>query len=221
MLDGLDFGPTSNLAASEFAPALGFSLAASVVVYLLYTYTYSRSHVGAGVHRTFILGGPAITTLFVAIQFSLPLSLGLLGALSFVRFRTPVKDPAEIGFLLLLIASSIGAATYNYELVVVLFAISVAALLIQRGGGRLLPGRGRRDLMITVDAEDYGATEEPLLSFLQGELRGFSPESYAVSDNRVSLHVRFRRSSDGDAWGKFAARLNDAIAPAKAELYVG
>ena len=88
MVTAIDFGPTSGLAFGEFATALAFSLAASIVVYVFYHYTYGNQ-IGAGVNRTFLLGGPAITTLFIAIQFSLPLSLGLLGALSFVRFRTP------------------------------------------------------------------------------------------------------------------------------------
>ncbi len=105
----IDLGPTSELAFEEFWAAMAFSLGASVLTYLLYVLFYGDAQRGAGVHRTFLLGGPAITTLFIAIQFSLPLSLGVLGALSFVRFRTPIKDPAEIGFLLLLIASSIGA----------------------------------------------------------------------------------------------------------------
>lgn len=217
----LDFGPTSDLALSEFAAALLFSLASSVLVYVLYQVAYGERHIGAGVNRTFILGGPAITTLFIAIQFSLPLSLGLLGALSFVRFRTPVKDPAEIGFLLLLIASSICAATYNYELALALIGICVAALAVQGGAGRLLAGRGRRDMMITVNADDYGAVEERLLAFLRSELRGFSPESHALSEGRASLHVHFRRGPEGEAWGRFTSRLNDRIAPARAEVFVG
>src|SRR4030042_4925902 len=94
--------------------AMGVSLMASIVAYLMYQMFYGSRHIGAGVHRTFILGGPAITALFLGIQTSIPLGLGLLGALSFVRFRTPVKDPAELGFLLLLIASSIGAAPSNF-----------------------------------------------------------------------------------------------------------
>jgi len=217
----LDFGPTSDLAISEFATALLFSLAASIVVYVLYQVTYGERHIGAGVNRTFILGGPAITTLFVAIQFSLPLSLGLLGALSFVRFRTPVKDPAEIGFLLLLIASSICAATYNYELAIALFALVIIALAVQMGAGRFVPGRGRRDMMLTVITDDYGAVEERLLSFLKAELRGFSQESHSVAEGRASLHIRFRRAVEGDAWGRFSTRLNDQIAPARAEVFVG
>ena len=70
----------------EAIVAIGFSLAASLVAYLMYQLFYGSRHIGAGVHRTFIIGGPAITALFLGIQTSIPLSLGLLGALSFVRF---------------------------------------------------------------------------------------------------------------------------------------
>ena len=220
MLYGIDFGPSSDLAVSEFATALGFSLAAAVVTYVLYVVMYGDNHVGAGVHRTFILGGPAITTLFVAIQFSLPLSLGLLGALSFVRFRTPVKDPAEIGFLLLLIASSIGAATYNYELVLVLYGLTIGALALQRGVTQYLPGRGSRDLMMTIDTGDYAQIEGQLLQFLRSDLRGVSITSHSVTGELVSIHARFRKSAHGDAWGQFREALNSSIAPAKAEVFV-
>lgn len=220
MLYEIDFGPSSDLAFSDFATALAFSLAAAVVTYVLYVVTYGESHVGAGVHRTFILGGPAITTLFVAIQFSLPLSLGLLGALSFVRFRTPVKDPAEIGFLLLLIASSIGAATYNYELVLMLYGLTVGAMLIQKGITRWLPGHGNRDMMITIETTDYVNLEEDLLRFLNTDLKGFVMESHSLTAGQVSIHARFRRSAHGDAWGKFTEILNERISPSKAEVFV-
>src|SRR3972149_2772752 len=110
MFEGLTPISSSPLMLEEAFIHIGFSLVASIAVYLLYQFFYAARHIGAGVHRTFLIGGPAITLLFLAIQTSVPLSLGLLGALSFVRFRTPVKDPAEIGLLLLLIASSIGAA---------------------------------------------------------------------------------------------------------------
>ena len=96
---------------------MAFSVVFSLVVYFMYQLFYGSRHIGAGVHRMFLIGGPAITVLFLGIQTSIPLSLGLLGALSFVRFRTPVKDPAEIGFLLLLIASSIGASSGNFMLI--------------------------------------------------------------------------------------------------------
>ena len=218
------FGPVSEIQFSEFWLAMVVSLAASVAVWALYVIFYRDWDRGAGVHRTFLLAGPAITVLFVAIQFSLPLSLGLLGALSFVRFRTPVKDPAEIGFLLLLIASSIGAATYNYELVGLLFAIALFVLVAQRflSGSSLrtlLPAG--RDLIITMPAAEYAQHESALLSFLNANLQGMKHESSSQSAETSSLHVRFSRSSFDNRWGEFQTALGEVIAPARAELYVG
>ena len=114
----------------------------SLVVYFMYQLFYGSRHIGAGVHRMFLVGGPAITVLFLGIQTSIPLSLGLLGALSFVRFRTPVKDPAEIGFLLLLIASSIGAATGNFMVIALLFVAVFLVLGVQLARARPLRASG-------------------------------------------------------------------------------
>ncbi len=218
---GIDLGPTSDLQFGDFVGPLLFSLAASIVTYVIYGYFYGQTHIGAGVNRTFLLGGPAITALFVAIQFSLPLSLGLLGALSFVRFRTPVKDPAEIGFLLLLIASSIGAATYNYDLVVLLYAISIWALLLQRILAGRGPWRGAANMIITLHTDDYGAVEPKVLSFLEERLTGLQQESLSSMPGRVSLQFRFRSSAQRELWGAFSSDLNAAIAPAKADVFVG
>lgn len=216
----IEFGPTSDLAFNDIVGPLLFSFAISAVTYLIYAYFYGSTHIGAGVNRTFLLGGPAITALFIAIQYSLPLSLGLLGALSFVRFRTPVKDPAEIGFLLLIIASSIGAATYNYELVLLLYGMAVVALLVQQMTSGWWPGRGARDIVITLHTDDYGAVEGQVLSFLEERLRGLRQESLSSMRDHVSLQCRFRHSTLGERWGEFSHDLNALVAPVKAEVFV-
>lgn len=108
------------------------SLAASLFISGLYLVFYQNRATGTQLHRVFPLLGISITTLFVAIQFSLPLSLGLLGALSIVRFRTPIKEPEEIGFLMLLIAASIATATANVKFLVILLAVATAALTALR-----------------------------------------------------------------------------------------
>ena len=218
------FGPISDISFSSFAVAMLVSLAASLAAWAMYVIFYRDWDRGAGVYRTFLLAGPAITVLFVAIQNSLPLSLGLLGALSFVRFRTPVKDPAEIGYLLLVIASSISAATYNYEMIGLLFAIAFAVLVLQRflGGSSLrslLPSG--RDLIVTMPAADYTEHEAVLLEFLGANLQGMKHESSSQNAETSSLHVRFRSSNYDNRWGEFQTALAEAIAPAQAEVYVG
>ena len=216
----IDLGPSSDLAFGDFGIAMLFSLAMSIVTYILYSQFYGRTHVGAGVDRTFILAGPSITALFISIQFSLPLSLGLLGALSFVRFRTPVKDPAEIGFLLALIASSVGAATYNYDLVAFLYGIALAALVAQHVAAGRWPGRRSRDLVITLHTDDYAEIEERVQAFLDDNLGGLRQQGVSSVGTEVSLHLQFRGGPQAERWGAFARQLNERIAPARAELFV-
>lgn len=218
------FGPTSEIVLEEYLFAMIVSLAASIATYALYLIFYRDWQRGAGIHRVFLLAGPAITLLFIAIQWSLPLSLGLLGALSFVRFRTPIKDPAEIGYLLVIIASSIGAATYNYELVGILFAAVLLVLVGQRvfsGTGLGGLGVGARDLIITMPSDDYAQHESALLAFLQANLTSFKTASVTQSAATASLHITFRRSRYDDRWAEFRRELEETVSPASVELYVG
>ncbi len=117
-----------------FLVLLVISLAGSLLASLLYVQFYSSRATGSQVYRAFPLLGLSITAIFVCIQFSLPLSLGLLGALSIVRFRTPIKEPEEIGFIMLVIAASIATATFKLAFVGLLFAFALIALLVQTGG---------------------------------------------------------------------------------------
>ena len=212
-------GLQSPVGLPEAIVAIGFSLLASIAAYLMYQFFYGSRHIGAGVHRTFLLGGPAITTLFLGIQTSIPLSLGLLGALSFVRFRTPVKDPAEIGFLLLLIASSIGAATNNYLVTILLFVVVFIALGIQWLTRNRITLFGRGHLMISVDQPSFPALEGRLAAFLKERLRGLSLQTMSVLEDRVSLHYHYRRQTGFD-WAAFTNELNQLAGTAKVEIFV-
>ena len=212
-------GLQSPLEANEIIVSLGFSIIASIIVYFLYQWFYGSRHIGAGVHRTFIIGGPAITALFLGIQVSIPLSLGLLGALSFVRFRTPVKDPAEIGFLLLLIATSIGAATNNFLATSCLIIFVFVFLLIYwLTRNRISFGRGQ--LMISLDQPAYAGLEAKLNAFLKERLPGQRLVTLSVMDNRVSLNYQYRRRADFN-WSSFTSDLNQLAAPAKVEMFLG
>jgi hypothetical protein len=210
----------SPLSMNQIIVDLGFSIIASIIVYLLYQMFYGTRHIGAGVHRTFIIGGPAITALFLGIQVSIPLSLGLLGALSFVRFRTPVKDPAEIGFLLLLIATSIGAATNNFLITSLLILFVFVALGIHWLTRNKISVFGRGQLMISIDQTAYSGLETKLSAFLKERLQGLRLMTMSVVEDRVSLNYQYRKRTDFN-WAAFTSELNQMAAPSKVELFIG
>src|SRR4030042_5522918 len=210
----------SPVTIPEAVTAIGFSLLASIVVYLMYQFFYGSRYIGAGVHRTFLIGGPAITALFLGIQVSIPLGLGLLGALSFVRFRTPVKDPAEIGFLLLLIASSIGAATNNFLLTAILFVIAFLSLGVQWFTQNRFTLFSRSHLMISIDQPSFQTLETKLSAFLEEQLHGLRLETMSVLDDRVNLQYQHRRQARFN-WTAFTNDLKQLAGPAKLEIFIG
>ena len=77
------------------------------------------------------------TILMDLIQSNLALSLGMLGSLSIVRFRTNIKDPRDIGFIFWSMAIGIAAATQSY-VIGIIGSIILAVVMIftkKRGEG--------------------------------------------------------------------------------------
>jgi hypothetical protein len=68
----------------------------------------------ASLARSLVLLTPALTATFWMIQSSLILSLGLLGSLSFVRFRTPVKRAEDVSFIVVALSVAISCAISQY-----------------------------------------------------------------------------------------------------------
>jgi len=222
MLEALQaaFVEPKNWTIFQIVVDIGLSLIASIAIYIAYQIFYASNNIGAGVDRTFILAGPAITALFLGIQSSIPLSLGLLGALSFIRFRTPIKDPAEIGYLLVLIATSIAAATQTYLIAVILFITVIIALCIQWYLREGLSFPTRTNLMISVDKDIYADIEPKLTQFLNSRLENLTLKTMSVQDSRVSLHYQHKRTSTSDKT-TFITELNKFAAPGSIEFFAG
>lgn len=184
--------PGVQVSIKDFILALVLSVVAALIVSLLYQLFYENRATGSQVHRSFLLIAPSITALFIAIQFSLPLSLGLIGALTIIRFRTPIKEPEEVGFIMLVIATAIVCATFNYLLLVILLALALIVLLMQRYLPRLLRSK-RSDgiLLLTLAGGLSGDTKDRILTLLAGKVSGGRLQSVSYSDSLTTLHYSF------------------------------
>lgn len=182
-----------------FFVALFVSLLVAGIVSLMYQIFYENRATGAQIHRSFILISPSITALFIAIQHSLPLSLGLLGALSIIRFRTPIKEPEEVGFLMLLIASAVVCATFQFYLLVMLLTLTLIALLVVKRFPVLLASK-RRDgtVIVAVPGELTGQRCDSVLALLRERLDGGKLHSVSFSGSLTTVHFTFAGvASDG------------------------
>ena len=97
---------------------------------------YSRS-LGGKTHVGAILPLIGLTVFMVitVVKSSLALSLGLVGALSIVRFRTPIKEPEELGYLFLTIAVGLGFGA-GFSFITTIITIAILAYLYFVGTSR-------------------------------------------------------------------------------------
>jgi len=98
-----------------FAICLIVSVVFGLLLQALYFFYFHDNEPQDGsLARSLLLLTPALTATFWMIQSSLVLSLGLLGSLSFVRFRTPIKRAEDISFVIIALAVAIACATGNF-----------------------------------------------------------------------------------------------------------
>jgi len=140
--------------------------------------------------RVFVFVSATTMLVISVVKTSLALSLGLVGALSIIRFRTPVKEPEELAYLFLSVAVGIGLGADQRLATCVLF-VGILAWLAFTGwrGAGALPSR----LFVHVSAA-LGAPGTPESS--EGALRALL-EQAGAGGARVDLR---RVDSQGDAF---------------------
>ncbi len=182
------------------AGLLAVSLVSAFFVSYLYVHFYKQRSTGSQIHRSFPLLGLSITAICICIQFSLPLSLGLLGALSIVRFRTPIKEPEEIGFLMLLIATSISCATFNLAFLAVILIVATIGLIIAKNGGVLVDRYFSSGMLTcTFPSSTHGESNfEQVLGIIQSQISGARIDSINEMDDHAVVSANFHQLSDAE-----------------------
>ena len=97
------------------------------LIYSKFGITYSSKN---NFGNTILLTIISVASLVAVVKTSLALSLGLVGALSVIRFRTAVKEPYNLGFLLfaICVAISIGASQFIFTILISIFG-TIAIIL--------------------------------------------------------------------------------------------
>ena len=153
------------------ASALVINLALGTVLSAVVAWYYARFGEALSNRLKFarLLPMLCLTTILVisVVKASLALSLGLVGALSIVRFRTAIKDPEELLYLFLAIAIGVGLGA-DQRVSTVVAAGAVMLLLIAI---RLLAPRSRRrnlylNIQLPEDEAEGSATFELLNDLL-------------------------------------------------------
>ena len=118
------------LTTGDIIVAILFSFATGLFIFYIYKKTYSGVLYSRNFNTTLIMSTMVASIIMMAIGGNLALSLGMVGALSIIRFRTPIKDPKDITFLFWAIAAGIVNGIQFYKLSIVSSLMLGAVLVV-------------------------------------------------------------------------------------------
>lgn len=183
---------TAQLSVADMAVSMLLAFAIGLFIFYIYKKSYRGVMYSANFGTSLIAVALVTTFVMLAVTSNVVLSLGMVGALSIVRFRTAVKDPMDIAFLFWSLAAGIVLASGLVHLAV------LGSLFI---GIVMLVFSDRRDeerpYILVVHCADETA-ERAARDFASSRVKALSLKSKSVSPGRVELNYEVRLS-DGAA----------------------
>ena len=166
---------------TDMALALVLSFCLGLFIFFVYKKTY------AGVMFSQAFGGALIamtmitTMVILAVTSNVVLSLGMVGALSIVRFRTAIKEPMDIAFLFWAIAGGIVLAAGMIPLAIV-GSIIIGIIMIV-----FCNRKSSQKPFIAVVSCDNGETEKKVADFLKQNADKVSVKSKSAQKDSIEL----------------------------------
>ena len=195
MSEGLGLNISSNsvpVSLGEGIAILIFSAIAGVIVrYFFYKYGDSMSSRKA-FGNTILIVTFSVAALIAVVKSSLALSLGLVGALSVVRFRTAVKEPFNLSFILLAICIgiSIGASQFTFAFLITVIGCVITTALAKYN--KKLSNPGNVDDLDSISLTlPTGSNIELLYSLLNEGTTSYNIKTLAQEpEGNISITLR-------------------------------
>lgn len=166
--------------------ALTLSFAVGLFIFFVYKKCYAGVMYSASFGVTLIALCMITALLILAVTSNIVLSLGMVGALSIVRFRTAIKDPSDIAFLFWSIAAGIVLAAGLIPLAVIgSFFIGLILLLFSQYKGYEKP------YILMLHCED-SETEEKARELAASHVNKLVLKSKSVTPGCIELNYEVR-----------------------------
>lgn len=122
----------SGMGFSFWNACIILAVACLIGIYLFMLYRYTAKSAFYSKDLNITLAGIVVVTaaIMIAMQSNLVVSLGMVGALSIVRFRTAIKNPLELLYLFWAISAGIICGVELYTLSVILCIVMTVAILL-------------------------------------------------------------------------------------------
>ncbi|AOZ93810.1 DUF4956 domain-containing protein [Paenibacillus crassostreae] len=189
----------SDISLSKILITMVVSFIIGFFIFLLYKRVFS----GVLYSKSFnvsLIGMTMVTSMIIiAINSNLVLSLGMVGALSIVRFRTPIKDPTDLIFLFWSAAVGIicGAGFFTLAVIGSVIVGLIMFLFIKRSSIET-------PYLLVVNCDD-DTSELAIHKELNSTVKRFNVKQKTVTNGNIELTLEIRLD---DKEGSFVNKLN-------------
>ena len=194
-----------NIASVSFldmALALVLAFGIGLFIFLIYKKTFSGVMYSAGFGVTLVALTMISTFVILAVTSNVVLSLGMVGALSIVRFRTAIKEPMDIAFLFWAIAAGIVLAAGLFPLAVFgSVAIGIVLLVFANRKAHTKP------YIVVLRCENHDS-ELAATEFLKKQVDRCVVKSKTAQQGAVELNVEVRMRDDNTDFVNVLSEMN-------------
>lgn len=180
----------TSVSIFDMVIALALAFGLGMFIFLVYKKTYQGVMYSSSFGTTLVALTMITTTVILAVTSNVVLSLGMVGALSIVRFRTAIKEPLDIAFLFWSIAVGIVLAAGMIPLAVIGSVIIGVILLV------FVNKKSHCNPYIVVLSCTDAAAEKEAVNFLNGNVKKCVVKSKIATKGMIELNLEIRLVND-------------------------
>lgn len=174
----------------DMVVALALSFCIGLFIYLIYRKTYAGVMYSSTFGVTLVALTMITTLVILAVTSNVVLSLGMVGALSIVRFRTAIKEPLDIAFLFWSIAAGIVLAAGMIPLAV--FGSVFVGIVILIFANRK---EASAPYIVVMDVANH-QVEQAMMQIIESRTSRCSVKSKTARPGSVELNLEVRLKDD-------------------------
>lgn len=189
VLEGFSY---ADMTTAKIVTTLAITFLLAVYIFFVYKLITKSAFYFKSFNVSMAIISVVTAGIILAMQSSIVISLGMVGALSIVRFRTAIKDPMDLLFLFWSIGTGIICGAGLYEIAVILAVLVTVGILILN----MLPARMSPYLLI-VNADDAD-TEDSVYQILEelGAAYRLKSKNITAGGMDLILEVKTKREKE-------------------------
>ncbi len=192
----------TSISILDMLLALLLAFGIGLFIFLIYKKTFSGVMYSSSFAVTLVALTMITTLVILAVTSNVVLSLGMVGALSIVRFRTAIKEPLDIAFLFWSIAVGIVLAAGLIPLAVigsVLIGIFLLVFVNQKSHAN--------PYIVVISCTDH-ESETKAKAFLEGQVKRVVVKSKTARKGVIELNLEVRMKDDNTDFINTLSEMN-------------